>query len=267
MLPTRYPRKLILSYYALTPPTTILNNHIGVFITIQPHCNPSPPPQIPVGGLTSGNERMWYSLLMPGRNIVKIDLSDTFYHVYARGVGKQTIFAEESDFIFFLWLLKRYLSYEKVTNKDGLPYSKHHDDISLVTYCLMSNHFHLLLYQINAGGMQQLMRRVMASYSRYFNKKYDRTGHLFETTYRASRISNDKYLLHISRYIHLNPPGWQTYPHSSIDNYVGKRRSDWVVPGKILALFSSKTEYLSFIKDYKPTSDELAEIKHELANE
>lgn len=203
---------------------------------------------------------------MPGRNIVKIDTVDTFYHVYARGVNKQVIFVEDADYIFFEWLLKRYLSRNEVTNRRGIPYEKHHDSITLIAYCIMPNHFHLLVHQLHAGAMQHLMRGVMSSYSRYFNRKYDRTGHLFENTYRAARISNDSYLLHISRYIHLNPPGWRTYPHSSIAYFSSERRADWVQPSRILELFTSQHEYVSFVEEYVPTRDELADLKRELAN-
>jgi putative transposase len=209
---------------------------------------------------------MWYSNDMPGRNIVKIDMDNTFYHVYARGVNKQTIFAEDADYIFFEWLLKRYLSHDEITNKRGVPYQKFHDTLTLISYCIMPNHFHMLVDQAQAGAMQHLMRGVMSSYSRYFNRKYDRTGHLFENTYRASRINDDKYLLHISRYIHLNPPGWRTYPHSSIGYFLGDRRADWIHPTKVLELFASPVEYLSFTQDYEPTRDELAAVKRELAN-
>ena len=203
---------------------------------------------------------------MPGRNIVKIDVDDMYYHAYARGVNKQAIFTEDSDYIFFEWLLKRYLSPEEITNKRGVPYQKLHDTISLVAFCIMPNHFHLLVHQSQAGAMEHLMRGVMTSYSRYFNTKYARTGHLFENTYRASRISDTKYLLHISRYIHLNPPGWRAYPYSSIDYYAGSRSADWVRRDKMLELFDSKQQYMSFVEDYIPTRDELADIKRELAN-
>ncbi|CAN5381718.1 hypothetical protein BH10PAT4_BH10PAT4_5460 [soil metagenome] len=203
---------------------------------------------------------------MPGRNIVKIDMDDTYYHIYDRGVNKQVIFNEDVDYIFFEWLLKRYLSHEEITNKRGVPYQKFHDRITLVSFCLMPNHFHLLVHQAQAGAMQHLMRGVMSSYSRYFNNRYDRTGHLFENTYRASIINNDRYLLHISRYIHLNPPGWRTFPYSSISYFTNERHADWIQPNKILELFNSTDEYLTFIKDYEPTRDELAAIKRGLAN-
>lgn len=209
---------------------------------------------------------MWYSNGMPGRNIVKIDTADTYYHVYARGVNKQAIFLEDTDYIFFEWLLKRYLSHEAIANKRGVPYQKFHDRIALVSFCLMPNHFHLLIYQHQTSAMQHLMRGIMSSYSRYFNTKYGRTGHLFENTYRASRIDEEKYLLHISRYIHLNPPGWRTFPYSSISYFANERHADWVHPEKILALFTSSDDYLTFLKEYVPTRDELAAVKRELAN-
>ena len=69
----------------------------------------------------------------------------------------------------------------------------------------MPNHIHLLVYQHQPQAMAQFMRSVLTSYSRYFNKRYKRSGSLFESRYKASLISDDAYLEHISRYIHLNP--------------------------------------------------------------
>ena len=152
-------------------------------------------------------------MFMPSRNVLKIDIADSYYHVYARGASRQEIFLESADYYMFLSLFRRYLSAEDVKDSAGMSYAKLYDDIQLLSYCLMPNHFHLLLYQVNEGAMQRLMRGVMTAYSRYFNKKYDRSRGLFETRYKASRISSDTYLMHITRYIHLNPKEWREYPY------------------------------------------------------
>lgn len=203
---------------------------------------------------------------MPGRNILKEDVAETYYHVYARGANKQKIFLDDSDFIYFLSLLKRYLSLEQIKTDRGANYPKLYDDINLLAYCLMQNHFHLLVYQVNANAMTRLMRGVMSSYSLYFNKKYHRVGHLFESSYRASRISNESYLLHISRYIHLNPDDWQNYPYSSLTSYTKKTIRDWISTERILDLYKSVGEYVEFLKDYVNQRDGLQQIKDELAN-
>lgn len=204
---------------------------------------------------------------MPSRNVLKIDIPDSYYHIYARGASRQDIFLESSDYYVFLELFRRYLSNEEIKDSAGIPYVKLHDDIELLCYCLMSNHFHLLVYQINDGSMQRLMRGVMTAYSRYFNKKYKRSGSLFESRYKASRISSDEYLMHITRYIHLNPKKWRNYPYSSLGYYLQSHGEDWINEKTILKLFTSRSAYADFVADYESVKESLDLIKYELANE
>lgn len=204
-------------------------------------------------------------MFMPSRNVLKIDIADSYYHVYARGASRQEIFLESADYYMFLSLFRRYLSAEDVKDSAGMSYAKLYDDIQLLSYCLMPNHFHLLLYQVNEGAMQRLMRGVMTAYSRYFNKKYDRSGGLFETRYKASRISSDTYLMHITRYIHLNPKEWREYPYSSLRFYLQAHDEDWVDEQPIVALFPSRESYGDFVAKYEGIKDTLEQIKHELA--
>src|SRR5690606_15236868 len=118
------------------------------------------------------------------------------------GLGKKDIFLDEEDFETFTSLFARYLSEQPKRDRNGIAYPHLAKTTSLLCYCLMNNHFHLLLHQKDEGGMSKLMRGIMTSYSRYFNTKYERSGPLFESRYRASRISSDPYLMHVSRYIH-----------------------------------------------------------------
>ena len=202
---------------------------------------------------------------MPSRNILKIDLRDTYYHVYARGVNKQSIFIEPDDYFVFMHLLKRYLSKKQAKNPHGIPYPHLYEKIENLAFCLMPNHFHLLVYQIEPGSMTQLMRGVMTSYSRYFNTKYTRRGPLFESRYKASNINHEAYLMHISRYIHLNPKNWSDYRYSSLPYYLGELNAEWVTPKKILNLFNGTNEYIEFVADYREHKKVLDEIKMELA--
>jgi len=203
---------------------------------------------------------------MPGRNIRKVDVANSYYHVYARGVNKQVLFRDERDFVFFISILERYLSDFGATRRHGPDYPKYYDDIQLLSYCLMPNHFHLLVLQINEKAMTKLLHAVMTSYASYFNKRYKRSGPLFESRYRASHITSDGYLLHISRYIHLNPHEWRHYRYSSLQSYVDAKPPKWLSTGPISNLFTSAGEYLTFHKDYEQRKGELEYIKHELAN-
>lgn len=204
---------------------------------------------------------------MPSRNILKIDTDTTYYHIYARGTNKQAIFTDDKDYAVFLNLLKRYLSPQPIRDAFGRGYPHLYASLDLLAYCLMPNHFHLLIYQIESGSMQTLMRGVMTSYSRYFNHKYKRTGPLFESRYKASTIDTEGYLHHISRYIHLNPKDWQRYKYSSINAYLKGHNQPWLKTSKILGLFNDDmTKYAVFIQDYEDHKSMLDEIKHELAD-
>lgn len=196
-----------------------------------------------------------------------MDLAESYYHVYARGNSRQEIFLEDDDYLYFLNLFRRYLSDEEVKNSAGIPYEKLDDRLEALCYCLMPNHFHLLLYQQEEGTMQRLMRGVMTGYSRYFNTKYKRSGSLFESRYKASLISDQKYLEHITRYIHLNPKNWKNYQYSSIGRYLSGQGTDWLKPERILSLFDSPRQYGAFVSDYEEAQRELEIIKHQLAND
>lgn len=202
---------------------------------------------------------------MPGRNTIKLYADESFYHVYNRGVNKRLIFLEDYDYKVFLNLLKRYLDVEPHCNDRGIEYDHLRGKIELLAYCLMPNHVHLLFYVHERQALTRLLSGVMTAYSMYFNKKYKRIGPLFQGRYKASWITNDSYLQHISRYIHLNPKAYTTYPYSSLLDYTGKRQTPWLQSERILELFEGE-DYAAFVDDYKDYKQELDNIKHELAN-
>lgn len=188
---------------------------------------------------------------MPSRNVVKINLSEYYYHVYTRGIGKQNIFFDEADYLFFLSLFERYLSTEDLCEQVLDKHQKINNSVELLAYCLMPNHFHLLLHQIGEDGVSKLMHGIMANYSRYFNQKYGRSGPLFDSKYEALPILSDDYLLHISRYIHLNHDKWLDYPYSSIRAYLYDDVPSWLNKLHIAKLSSSAVKYLEFLEDYQ----------------
>jgi REP element-mobilizing transposase RayT len=204
---------------------------------------------------------------MPGRNIIKQDVADSFQHVYARGHSKHKIFLDEQDYITFLNLLERYLSAEEARDPYGVPYPNFFNKVELLAFCLMPNHIHMLIYVRQTGAMGRFMRSVMTSYSRYFNKKYKRTGPLFESRYKASMISDESYLEHISRYIHLNPKQWRDYEYSSLPYYLQQDEVSWIRPKRILDMFSEPDEYLQFVSNYVEQKKLMDILKQELANE
>lgn len=204
---------------------------------------------------------------MPSRNAVKQYSSHSYYHVYNRGVAKQPIFSDAADKKQFLAILSRYLDPANTATKlGGVPYRKFDKDIELLCYCLMGNHFHMLVYiNDDETSLTRFMQSILTAYTMYFNKRHRRVGTLFQGVYKASRISQDSYLIHISRYIHMNPRRYETYRYSSLAYYVGKPMPPWLRPGKVLELFEG-SDYLAFVKDYNDHKTALEELKYELAD-
>jgi putative transposase len=221
---------------------------------------------------------------MPSRNTIKEFDSDSVYHVYNRGVDKRIIFTDERDYAVFLSFLKYALLSDDEHSmigevdkgllseaerfnirREGLA-----NKVELLSFCLMPNHFHLLLYQYDVDGITKLMRSIATGYALYFNKRHGRVGALFQGRYKASRIRTDEYWLHISRYIHLNPldikRDYKTYPYSSYRNFVGEAKAEWLKPEKIMDGFQSIKKYEEFVEEYIPHRKQLKEIQEMLAN-
>lgn len=207
-----------------------------------------------------------YDEEMPSKNRVKEYAEASVYHIYNRGNNKQRIFLESEDYAVFLNILKRYLTSASSYDASKRIYKKYVKDISLLAYCLMPNHFHLLVYQEDARAISRLMLSVCTSYTGYFNRKYDRLGRLYQDAFKASRIAEEKYWLHISRYIHLNPSNWQEWEWSSIKYYLGQRNADWVKPRMVLESFAGQGEYMTFLQDYDASKAVFDELKHVIAD-
>ena len=203
---------------------------------------------------------------MPSRNTVRQDLAESYYRVYARGVNRGDIFRNSPDKDYFLYLLARYLSAKPQSNKQGYCYPHFRGQLELLSYCLMGNHFHLLFYQIREGALSDLMKSIMVAYSAYFNRKYALRGPLFESRFKAVLINKDDYLLHISRYIHLNPRSWKYFPYSSLAYIRKGNEPDWLQTGRLLSQHVSRAAYLEFVGDYEQYKRTLDEVKRELVD-
>lgn len=193
---------------------------------------------------------------MPHKHIVKAYVENGHYHVYNRGVEKRNIFSDKQDYTVFLHLLKYYLSpkrkdeihplteHPNVTLVRPRPLANLHQEVDLLVYCLMPNHFHLLIKQTTKDGMPKLIRRLITTYVMYFNRRHKRVGPLFQSNYKAALIDKDPYLLHVSRYIHLNPAELTksdlvNYPYSSYIYYLGYKQAPWIKPNFLLSYFDS----------------------------
>lgn len=193
---------------------------------------------------------------MPSKNIVRQFVANGVYHCYNRGVEKRPIFMDTQDYGVFLNRLKQMLANPKdLTSADPIDHLKsYYGDVELLAYCLMPNHFHLLLHQTSDRSIPEFMRTLSTSYTMYFNKRYERVGHLFQGTYKARHVDNESYWLHISRYIHLNPLSSRTniesFPYSSLPYYKSHDAPSWLKPERVLDSFGTYNVYLEFVKDY-----------------
>lgn len=192
---------------------------------------------------------------MPSKNAIKQYVEDGIYHVYNRGVEKRIIFRSEADYAIFLKIIKNLLDPEERSQPN---FSK---DVEILAYCLMPNHFHLMLKQLTIDGMTKFIKSLSTRYSMYFNTKYERTGPLFQGSYKAVLIQTNEQLIHLSRYIHLNPQKlrrrFTVYPYSSYKYYSGEASSGWVKPNAVAELFDSSKEYEEFLESTTDSKSEL----------
>lgn len=211
---------------------------------------------------------------MPAKNESKIYVENSYYHIYNRGVEKRKIFQDKQDYDIFLSYLEEYLlpkNEKEFSEKLGDPKLSYKErdkinkvirlnnfagEITLLAYCLMPNHFHILIKQKSRDAIDKFMNSIGTRYTMYFNRKYQRVGPLYQSTYKAVLVETDAQLLHLTRYIHQNPikikyhlslQGDPLEIPSSYDDYLQKRSTDWLDPSKILAYFSNKNPKLSYI--------------------
>ncbi len=195
-----------------------------------------------------------------------------YYHIFNRGMDKQNIFFDTRDWSRFLFLIIYFQSAISFSNINRLTKNIQHSElnmdkdtiskvikqryIELVSFCLMPNHFHLIIKEVEEGGIAKYMQRVLNAYTKYINTKYQKSGHLFQGPYKAVHVSDNRQLLYLSAYIHKNPremSEWRnketTYPWSSYQDYIEKNRWEkLLVPDIIFDQFKNQNEYLEFVQ-------------------
>lgn len=175
---------------------------------------------------------------------LRIEYAGAFYHVMHRGNAGEDLFKSDRDrealLEYFCKAVERYA-------------------IKVHTYCLMTNHYHLLI-ETPQANLSQAIKWINVSYAAYFNRKRRRRGHLFQGRFKAVLVDADEYLKHLSRYIHLNPvraglvAQCRDYPWSSYPVFSGyKKRPEWLEAQWLLSLFSndkneSKKRYRDFVE-------------------
>ncbi|MDP3982693.1 MAG: transposase [bacterium] len=200
---------------------------------------------------------------MPAKNRIRQYLADSSYHCYNRGVEKRQIFLDKQDYSVFLSYLKDYLSpidngdiQSRISNR----VKNYSDDISLLAYCLMPNHYHLMLHQQTKNGIIHFMQSLSTRYTMYFNSKYKRVGSLFQGTYKAVHVLTDEQLIYLSYYIHhqatigLQGQTLQVQNPSSLPIYLEHITQNWVKPNRVLAWFDTSR---SSINNYRKFIDQI----------
>jgi len=210
--------------------------------------------------------------------------NDQIYHIFNRGVERRNIFTTKWEFQRGLDVLKyyrfsnlpfRYSSLLKLPQEDReeilSKINKNNNKlVEIITFCLMPNHFHLLLKQLQSDGIKRFIANFSNSYTKYFNTKHERTGPLFEGIFKAILVETDEQLVHLSRYLHLNPTSsfiisaedLETYQWSSFSEYLGKNSEHICDKDSILQLFSSTEDYHKFVLDQVSYAQDLDKIKH-----
>lgn len=206
---------------------------------------------------------------MPAINVVKQYVEGGIYHLYNRCPDGNTLFKDHQDYEYFLQLLKEYLSEEYAHDHltGLLKPTNLATKAQLYAYCLLPNHFHLLIQQNDNASVSRFARCVMTSYALRFNRKYHHIGSIFQGKLRGILIDSDCYLLHVTRYIHRNAlpfvPSYHdlaAYPYSSYGYYLNQKHASWINPKPVLAYFASShheqfSNYQSFVEFEDEVSD------------
>lgn len=217
-----------------------------------------------------------YDLLtnsMPSRIIPFVN--NEYYHIFNRGVAKMQIFNNSYDYTRFMETALYYLldgpkPKFSIFSPTTTILNTNKKIIEIICYCLLPNHFHFLLQQKREGGITEFLSKLSNSYTKYFNIKNKRIGPLLQGDFKAVHIETNEQLLHLTRYIHLNPlVGYITkdldvYQWSSYPEYISITNSSVCNKGVILDQFPSPDAYKQFVLDQEDYGKKLEMIKHQL---
>ena len=210
-------------------------------------------------------------------------INDGYYHVFNRGIDRRITFTNKREYLRIMNLLSfyqyasiplRYSRYSLLPQDKQQKYLEQMIDsgkiVDIIAYCLMPNHFHLLLKQKKEKGIATYTANLINAYTKYFNTKHERIGSLFQGVFKAVYVETDEQLVHLTRYIHLNPVAsslikpeqlhnyfWSSYPA-----YVGFGEDKLVSDDTISSIHAIIPEYENFVKDQITYARELEKIKH-----
>lgn len=205
-------------------------------------------------------------------------VTEEIYHVFNKSIAEFRIFNNTDELIRMQNIIYYYQKenpeikfskFIKLTqdeqDKKQTAFIQKEDIVQILTYCVMPTHIHLVLKQLKQNGISIFMNNILNSYSRYFNIKHKRKGPLWESRFKNILVTNDEYLLHLTRYIHLNPvtiklvdkpEDWQA---SSYNEYISRVSNKICDYEKILNI--EPMRYKEFVEDRISYQRELAKIK------
>jgi putative transposase len=209
--------------------------------------------------------------------------NEHWYHVFNRGIEGRPIFLTKRDYTRFYLTLQYYqytdipLRYSyfiqltpEVQERVMLSIMEKPKRITISAYCCMPNHFHLLIRQNSDEGISRYISDTSNSYSKYFNTKNRRIGTLFQGIFKAVHIEGDEQMLHVSRYIHINPyvsslcdfASVFQYPWSSLGNYIYNKQDALVDTTEIFGYFTKDESYKTFVEDQMSFVKKNKEMEH-----
>jgi putative transposase len=194
-----------------------------------------------------------------------------YFHVFNRGVEKRLIFMDDKDrwrFMTLLIVVRGDAVFNQISRLVSAVEHRRFDiaflkeilkkrHVELVSFCLMPNHFHLILRESRDGGISKFMQRLADAYTKYFNLRHNRSGHLFGGKFQSVHIDRNEYLNYLSAYIHLNPKElrkWHGkeiyYPWSSFQDFSKENRwGPFLNSSVIRDQFKSGVEYQKFVEE------------------
>lgn len=186
-----------------------------------------------------------------------------YYHIFNRGVEKREIFTTKRHYHRFTETLVYYqkghplirFSFKKRERLAKETKVSPSPLVAIICFVFMPTHFHLLVQQLQDNGISMLLSKLSNSYTKYFNIKYNRVGPLFQGSFKAIRVEDDEQLVHLSRYIHLNPfvgllvKDLRNYPYSSYPEYLGVSEASICEKNPVLSHFRSVEDYEKFVLD------------------
>ncbi len=219
---------------------------------------------------------------MPRRHLPLVD--QEYYHIFNRGVNKRSLFKSRFDYTRFLSITRFYsftntpVKFSRLIqlsapeqNRYWNKLEQHPKLANILAFCYMPNHYHFILQQISPNGITKFISNLQNSYARYFNTKYDRIGPLWQGQFKAIMVESSNQLLHLSRYIHLNPytnsvvknpEDLENYPWSSLLEYISSTIKPICQMSTIMSYFKNSQAYLDFVLNTAEYQKELALLKH-----